>query len=75
MIKKTGLGVTVDRFEESVVVIHTDDGQELKLNKSVLPADVKEGARLNISFSGDLAEEAAREQLARNLLKEIIKGK
>lgn len=66
---------TVDRFEEDKAVIRFDDGQELVIDGALLPEGTAEGARVNLNFTGNQADETERVEQARAVLNEILQGK
>lgn len=67
--------MTVDRWEGNLVVIRTDDGQELIIDRSLVPTGTKEGSRLALRLVDNQTDAEGRQQLARNLLKEILANK
>lgn len=65
--------VTVDRFERGHAVLRFEGGSEVYLPKRRLPSKIKEGSVLYCEFYLAEDEEARREDIARYLLKEILK--
>lgn len=65
---------TVDRFERGKAILRLEDGQELVLPKRKLPDKIKEGSVLACEFFRAEDAEKRRENIARFLLKEILKS-
>lgn len=68
------LTVTVDRFEGEQAVLRLPGGQDLVVERALLPAGSHEGAVLNLQFTGAPDTEADRAATARQLLTEILHG-
>jgi len=66
------LKATVDRFEENLAVIRTEDGQEILWPKKDLPEDAKEGSAVRLNISTSKSDEEERAKLAKTLLNEIL---
>lgn len=66
------LKAIVDRIEESKAVIRSDDGQTLLWPIENLPEDTSEGSVVYISLTKSEVEEQERENLARDILNEIM---
>jgi hypothetical protein len=66
--------VTIDRFEGDKAVLHFDDGQELVVERNLLPPQTHEGAKLFLELKNNNLESDKRVE-ARNLLMEILQGK
>ena len=69
------LGATIDRFEGDVAVVRLDDGQELDVLKSELPAGLGAGARLALDFLHAAQDEAKKAEQARQLLNDLLQRK
>jgi Protein of unknown function (DUF3006) len=69
------IAATIDRFEDDKAVVLLDNGQELVLSRSELPAGVGEGARLVLRFTHDEADEADKAEQARQLLTDLLQRK
>lgn len=65
--------VIVDRFERGHAVLRFEEGSEVHLPKRRLPGKIKEGTVLYCEFYLAEDEETRREDIARYLLKEILK--
>ncbi|MFA6421808.1 MAG: DUF3006 domain-containing protein [Candidatus Buchananbacteria bacterium] len=63
----------IDRIEGEKAVVRLDDGQEIVWPKDKLTSDIKEGSSVKIIALGDNEMEAHREEIAKNILKEIFK--
>lgn len=76
--KPTEITCTLDRFENSKAVLRfnfsDNDFQELIVAKRYLPKKVKEGSVLHLDFYLDEETEIRRQNLARQVLEEILKG-
>lgn len=66
------LKATVDRIEEGKAVISFDNGQILLWPVENLPADTNEGSVVNINLTKSDIEEKDRENLAKDILNEIM---
>lgn len=62
----------VDRIEESKAVIRSDDGQILLWPIEDLPEDTSEGSVIYISLTKSEIDESERENLAKDILNEIM---
>ena len=62
----------LDRFEGKQAIIKTEDGTEIIWPINKLPEDVTAGNTLKISISTSLDETSEKEQLAKNMLNEIL---
>ncbi len=67
------LKAIVDRFEGEKAVIIFSDGQKLIIDRKNLIDSIKPGDAVYVSLTLDRAETATQENLARNILKEILK--
>ena len=65
--------VIVDRFERGHTILKFENGSEIRLPKRGLPGKIKEGSVLYCEFYRAEDEETRREDIARYLLKEILK--
>jgi hypothetical protein len=72
MMQPKGVEVTIDRLEETGAVVRTDQGEEFVLPLSLLPPESGEGSRLWLSVSPEKKDEASREEVARDLLRQIL---
>lgn len=63
---------TIDRIEESKAVIRSDDGQTLLWPIENLPEDTSEGSVVYINLSKTEIGEQERENLAKDILNEIM---
>jgi hypothetical protein len=75
-MKKTNTGVvaTIDRFENGLAVLELDHNQNLTVAKRNLPKGVKEGDVLQVEFLTDELATKRKENLAKAMLEEILKG-
>ncbi len=62
----------IDRIEESKAVILSDDGQTILWPIENLPEDTSEGSVVYINLTKSEIEEQERENLARDILNEIM---
>ncbi len=62
----------IDRIEESKAVIRSDDGQTLLWPIENLPEDTSEGSVVYINLSKSEIGEQERENLAKDILNEIM---
>ncbi|MFH1187728.1 MAG: DUF3006 domain-containing protein [bacterium] len=62
----------IDRIEESKAVIRSDDGQILLWPIENLPENTAEGSVVYISLTKSEIEERERENLAKEILNEIM---
>ena len=62
---------TVDKFEKNQAVVLIG-GHEILLPTDILPNDVREGMILHISINSDLETEKKQEDLAKEMLNEIL---
>lgn len=69
-MKKTK--ATVDRFEGDFAVIIAES-VSIDVPKSMLPENAKEGNAVYITITNDTEETKTQEELARNLLNEVLK--
>ena len=73
------LTCTLDHYENSKAVLvfrlSERDQQELHLAKRYLPKDIKKGDILYLEFSTDKETKEKKENIARQILEEILKGK
>ena len=76
--KSTQLTCVFDRFEDSQAVLRFDfsdhNHQELIVAKRYLPKDAKEGSVFYLELYSDQEAESRRQNLARQVLEEILKG-
>ena len=77
--KSIELTCILDRFENSHGVLRFDfsqnDQQELVVAKRYLPQDVKEGDIIYLDLFSDKKATERRQNLARQMLEEILSGK
>ncbi len=69
------LKATIDRFEDQKAVLIFPDGQELIIDRDQLGSNLKAGDVIHINFIYDQKETQAQENLAKNILQEILKKK
>ena len=69
-----GLVGTIDRFEEKFAVITTSDGQTVRWPIKNLPDDCVQGSMVRLVLKTSGSEQAEREQLAKTVLNEILRG-
>ena len=62
----------LDRFEGRQAVIKTEDDTEILWPIKKLPEDITAGNSLRISISANLDETSEKEELAKNMLNEIL---
>ncbi len=70
MIKIIG---TIDRLEENFAVIKLTTGQEIFWDKNNLPADCVAGDTLTFTIAKDEKTTQNNEQLAKDILNQILK--
>jgi hypothetical protein len=63
---------TITRFEETIAVLSTNDGYEIKFPIAKLPTDCLIGTTLNITVSQELDNEKEQQGLAKKILNEIL---
>lgn len=68
------LTCTVDRIEQTKVVLEFDNRQQLIVPKKYLPKKVTEGMVLQVEFLTDELAIKHRQNLARAVLEEILNG-
>jgi hypothetical protein len=68
------LSATIDRFEGDKAVLRFEDGQELVLERSSLPAQTHEGTQLFLELKSSNLE-SNKQIEAKHLLMEILQGK
>ena len=68
------LGGVIDRFEGSFAVVKLDDGQNLNWPKKYLPAGAAAGEVVKLKLLTEIGAEAERQELAKSILNEILKG-
>lgn len=64
----------IDRLEGEKAVIKIQDGQELLWPLNNLPTGLKEGSAVKIYLSDLATEEIKQENLAKNILRQILKS-
>ena len=69
-MKKTK--ATVDRFEGDFAVLSVES-RSLDIPKKIIPEGTKEGDIIYIAITNDKEETKSQEELARNLLNEVLK--
>ncbi|NIM47485.1 MAG: DUF3006 family protein [Candidatus Aenigmarchaeota archaeon] len=72
MGKEKSVEGVIDRFEEDLAVIKVDFG-EIVWPKDKLPKGVGEGSVIHLKINSDKEETENKEELAKSLLKEILK--
>jgi hypothetical protein len=65
---------TIDRFENGLAILEFDHQQNLTVAKRNLPKGVKEGDVLEIEFLTNELATKRKENLAKAVLEEILKG-
>jgi hypothetical protein len=68
------LNATIDRFEGDKAVLRFEDGQELVVERNLLPAQAHEGAQLFLELKNSNLE-SDKQAEAKRLLMEILQGK
>jgi len=68
------LAGTLERFEDKMAVIITDDGQKLLWPISNLPIECDKGAKVRIILSTVQTDQEEREGIAKTILNEILKN-
>jgi hypothetical protein len=66
------LKAVIDRIEDNKAVIRTDDGQNLLWPIENLPEDTSEGSVVYINLNKSELEEKERENLAKDILNEVM---
>jgi hypothetical protein len=66
------LNLTIDRFEEDKAVLKTSDNKSIVWPKDKLPQSAQEGSVLSFVISGNAAADADSQELAKNILNEIL---
>jgi antitoxin (DNA-binding transcriptional repressor) of toxin-antitoxin stability system len=79
MAKKTDAGklsawVTLDRIEEGIAVLLTDDGRRISMPASLLPAGRQEGSVLEMTLEVDRAETLRRTERVREMQRRLLEG-
>lgn len=64
--------VTIDRLEGEMAIIRLNDGQEINLPISELPAGAQEGSKLAMSLVHLAEEESKQIERARQLLNDLL---
>jgi len=64
--------LTIDRFEEEVAVLKTNDDIIINWPKDKLPENIQEGSILYLSISIDKQKEVNNKNLAKDILNEIL---
>jgi hypothetical protein len=64
----------IDRFEEDLAVLLTNDKQIINWPKNLLPPDAKEGSVINFSLLLDGKKTDDKKDLAKQILNEILGG-
>jgi len=63
---------TIDRFEDDLAVIKLETGTTLLWPKANMASDLHEGSVIKISLGSNLTQTAEAENLAKNVLNEIL---
>jgi len=63
---------TIDRFEGDFAVVSVDS-ESLDIPKAMLPESAREGDIVYITITKDGEETKSQEELARNILNEVLK--
>ncbi|MCK5416213.1 DUF3006 family protein [Candidatus Parcubacteria bacterium] len=66
------INLTIDRIEDSNVVLKTDDNKSIIWPKNKLPDSVSDGTVLTFSIGLNENEEGDKRQLAKDILNEIL---
>ena len=64
----------IDRLEGDLAVVKLTSGAELNWPVSELPKGVSAGSAVRLVLSPDESEQKVREQLAKTILNQILKG-
>lgn len=67
------LSATIDRFEGEQAVLIFSDGQQLIISRADLPGSAAEGQVIYLHLTLDQAQTAIQDNLAKSLLKEILR--
>lgn len=67
--------LSVDRFEDSSVILKTPENKTIIWPKNELPEGIKEGSVLSFSIHADQEKEDSKRQLAKDILNEILNPK
>ena len=68
------LKAKVIKFEGTLAILESVDGQIIRWPIKELPGDIHEGSTVRLIASTAKSEKAAREQLARDVLNTILAG-
>jgi transcription elongation factor len=67
------LKAIIDRFENKIAIIKTQDGQELHWPIKNLPDDCQQGSALRIILSTSQTDQQEREKIAKTILNQLLK--
>ena len=65
---------TIDRIEEDKAVLIFDDGQNLPVSIGKLPSGIRQGDVIKLEISKDNNQSNKQENLAKDVLNEILNG-
>jgi hypothetical protein len=69
-----GLKGTIERFENTVAIITLADGQKIQWPIKTLPDGCAVGSVVRLLLKTSESDQADREQLAKSILNEILRG-
>lgn len=69
-----GIKGTIERFEDAVAIIALADGQQIKWPIKTLPDGCAVGSTVRLILKTSESDQADREQLAKSILNEILRG-
>ena len=69
-----GASGTIERFEDTMAVITLGDGQSIRWAIKDLPKDCAVGTTVRLVLKTSTSDQADREQLAKSILNEILRG-
>lgn len=64
--------VTLDRVEEGIAVLVSDDGQRLLVRAALLPPDIREGHVMSLRLEPEPEETSARLERASDLRRRLL---
>jgi len=64
--------LSVDRIEEEKIVLITQEGKQIIIDKDIIDFEIKEGEVIYLDITKDLKETQLKEQQAKDLLNQIL---
>lgn len=64
--------LTIDRIENNIAILKTDDSENIKWPTTKLPKNAKEGDVLNFTITDDQTAKSKKNNLAKDILNEIL---